>query len=230
MQQIDNTTPHTASEYDEKVRKTIPFYECFHEETIDLVRTIRPDVRVWLDTGCGTGGLILKAVASFPETLFILADPSEKMLKQARERLQVFPQTHVQVLAPVGTEALVLDGLPSPQVITAVQVHHYLSPESRQNATQCCFDLLESGGVYVTFENIHPNSSQGVEIGLARWKRYQISQGRKKAVVEEHGTRFNTAYFPICIDEHIRILKHCGFSIAEMFWFSHMQAGFYAIK
>jgi len=47
----DNKTPHRSSEYDCKVRKTIPFYEFFHEETISLVKTINPGVKRWLDTG-----------------------------------------------------------------------------------------------------------------------------------------------------------------------------------
>jgi len=38
----DNKTPHKSSEYDIHVRKTIPFYECFHQQTIDLVKTIKP--------------------------------------------------------------------------------------------------------------------------------------------------------------------------------------------
>ena len=51
---IDNITPHRSSEYDSKVRKTIPFYEHFHMETINLVKTVNPGVKKWLDTGCGT--------------------------------------------------------------------------------------------------------------------------------------------------------------------------------
>ena len=51
----DNKTPHKSSEYDIKVRKTIPFYECFHQQTINLIKTIKPNVKKWLDTGCGTG-------------------------------------------------------------------------------------------------------------------------------------------------------------------------------
>lgn len=110
MKHIDNTTPHSTSEYDEKVRKTIPFYECFHAETIDLVKTLKPDVRGWLDTGCGIGGLILKAFQDFPETSFILSDPSEDMLEQAKHCLTCLPQSCLRFLKPVGTENLSLDG------------------------------------------------------------------------------------------------------------------------
>jgi tRNA (cmo5U34)-methyltransferase len=42
--------------------------------------------------------------------------------------------------------------------------------------------------------------------------------------------RFDTAYFPITVDEHLQLLKACGFETAELFWYSYMQAGFYGIK
>lgn len=43
-------------------------------------------------------------------------------------------------------------------------------------------------------------------------------------------TRFKHKYFPITIGEHLNLLKRVGFRVAELFWLSYMQAGFYAIK
>jgi len=42
----------------------------------------------WLDTGCGTGNLVELALKAFPDTRFILADPTEKMLHAAVARLK----------------------------------------------------------------------------------------------------------------------------------------------
>jgi tRNA (cmo5U34)-methyltransferase len=195
-----------------------------------LVKNIQPDVRVWLDSGCGSGTLVLKAAPIFPQTLFLLADPSEKMLEQARIGLQHIAPKRLRFLKPSGSECITLSNMSSPQVITAIQAHHYLSKKGRQQATQRCFDLLEPGGLYITFENVRPATQPGIEYGLTRWKRYQIAQGRAADVVEAHGKRFDMAYFPITIAEHLQLLQQCGFSVAEMFWYSHMQAGFYGVK
>ncbi len=226
----DNTTPHTASEYDQNVKKTIPFYETFHAETIDLIQTICPHVRVWLDSGCGTGSLVSSAAPLFPETCFLLADPSEQMLEQTRNCLQRIAPARLRFLQAAGSESLTLGQHPAPQVITAIQAHHYLSGEGRQQATQRCFDLLEPDSVYITFENIRLTTARGGEYGLERWKRYQKSRGRPADVVEAHGKRFDSAYFPITVPEHLALLRQCGFSVTELFWLSHMQAGFYGIK
>jgi len=83
----DNATAHPAHQYDAGVRKVIPFYDTIRSETLDLVRTIAGEPALWVDTGAGTGALVELALAAFPRTQFVLADPSEAMLGQARLRL-----------------------------------------------------------------------------------------------------------------------------------------------
>ena len=118
----------------------------------------------------------------------------------------------------------------TPQVISAIQCHHYGGDEVRKGAIDTCFRLLERGGLYVTFENIRPDTVRGVEIGLNRWSHFQIEAGRSEQVVKEHRSRFGKNYFPITIADHLELLRVTGFSVVEVFWLSHMQAGFYAIK
>ena len=230
MKQINNTTPHTAAEYDSDIKKTVPFCDLFYSETIDLVRSVRPNVNVWLDTGCGTGTFVKEALTHFPSTVFIMSDPSENMLNEAKKKLSSIQPSRIQFIDAVGTENITPEGIKQPDVITAIQSHHYLDAGMRQVATQRCINLLAPGGIYVTFENIRPYSEEGVEIALKRWTRYQLSQGRDEKSVVEHRQRFNKAYFPISVEGHTKLLKKCGFRVAELFWYSHLQAGFYAIK
>jgi tRNA (cmo5U34)-methyltransferase len=228
---IGNATPYRTAEYDLNVRRTIPFYEVMHWEIIDLVKTTKPDVAWWLDTGCGTGYLVELALTEFPQTHFILADPSETMLEQARKRLEGVGDTRLRFLDPVGSAALEGQiGDATPQVITAVQCHHYLRPAERCRAVQACYDALEDRGLFVTVENIAPWTEQGTRIVLERWKRYQMHMGRSEKVVDDHLTRFGTKYFPVTVDEHIRLMTEAGFQAVELFWLSQLQAGFYGIK
>jgi tRNA (cmo5U34)-methyltransferase len=226
----DNATPHTAASYDGEIFRTIPFYRQFHAETIDLVRTVVPDATLWLDTGCGTGYLTEQALPLFPAVRFLLADPSPAMLDQARERLSPFPPDRFRFLGAMATEGLLDLVSESPQVITAIQSHHYGAEGARIQATEVCFRLLARGGIYVTFENIRADTPRGTTIGLDRWCRFQRESGRSPDAVEEHRSRFGRNYFPITIPEHLHLLRDTGFATVEIFWLSHMQAGFYAIK
>ncbi len=103
---MDNLTAHKASEYDQKVRQTIPFYGTIHAEVLRLVKLVKPAVKCWVDTGCGTGRLVEQAFQRFPEARFILADPSEAMLEQTRSRLMNSDLPRVTILPPIGSADL----------------------------------------------------------------------------------------------------------------------------
>ena len=227
----DNTTPHKASAYDEDVRKTIPFYETLQREALNLVQTVCPEPALWLDTGCGTGYLVDLAGRLFPHTQFVLADPSEAMLTQARQRLAGEPEGRVRFLPPLPSEKLLTyQAELRPQVITALMCHHYLPLAERQAAVQACYTLLDDSGLFITFENIDLNTPQSTQIGLKRWCNFQLEAGRSASAVEAHRQRFKTQLLPITVNEHLALLKSVGFRVVEHFWLSHMQAGFYALK
>ncbi|MCX8131530.1 MAG: class I SAM-dependent methyltransferase [Clostridia bacterium] len=225
----DNKTAHMASEYDEKINATIPYYNLFHSETIDLVKTIDPMPAIWLDTGCGTGTFGVSACEIFKNTRFVLADPSNEMLAIAKGKITKTGDFRIEVLEAASTQDIRLPDK-SFDIITAIQAHHYMDREVRKTATENCFRMLKSGGTYITFENIRPFSETGSKVGLERWKRFQLKEGKSLAEAEKHAARFGQEYFPITIEEHLRLLKEAGFSTVEVFWVSYMQAGFYALK
>ncbi len=228
-QTFDNSTPHLASKYDLQVRNTIPYYDDFHRETIHFIKTTGVRPRLWLDTGCGTGSLVEQAFDLFKETTFILADPSDKMMNEARKKFQDTKKDgRIRLLESVSTENLTLKV--KFDVITAIQSHHYLSRTNRKKATKTCYSLLKNKGLYITFENVRPFSKQGIENGKKYWSDFQLSKGKDVVAVRNHMKRFDSEYFPITVEEHLKLLKACGFQTVELFWYSYMQAGFYCIK
>lgn len=226
----DNTTSHQVKDYDSNISFTIPYYHSFHQETVNILKAIGNEPRIWLDTGCGTGSLIKMALKKFPNTRFILGDPSPDMLVKAQEKLSTYSQRRIKILEPLTTQQLSLEICPPVDVITAIQSHHYLARKEREKAINACFAILNKKGVFINFENIRPTSDEGIIIGKENWKKFQLSCSRSENTVNDHLDRFDKEYFPITIEEHLSILKKTGFSVVELFWFSYMQAGFYAIK
>lgn len=226
---FDNATPYLAADYDSQVRVTIPYYDAFHAETINRVKAIRKEPQMWLDTGCGTGTFVEEALVAFPNTHFIIADPSEKMLGIAKKKLAYASSDRVEFLKPAVTQDL--GGLERKlDVITAIQSHHYMTNGERAKATKVCFNLMQHGGVYITYENVRPLTAKGIEIGKEYWKRFQLAKGRDAATVENHLCRFDAEYFPITIMDHLSLLRKTGFSTSEILWYSYLQAGLYSIK
>lgn len=223
----DNKTSQPAHEYDGKVEKTIPFYSTFHEQTLDLIETVKPNPSLWMDSGGGTGNLIYKAAKKFPNTRFVLTDPSEAMLDIAKDKFFDSCLDVEYVLA--GTQNINFQN-ESFDVITAIISHHYFDADTRRNVTENCFRMLKEGGIYVAFESIRPITDKGLDIGLKRWKNAQLKQGKKIEKVEHHLSRYDVEFFPISIQAHLDLLQETGFSTVELFWYSFMQAGLYAIK
>jgi tRNA (cmo5U34)-methyltransferase len=86
VQPTKNFTPYLPEDYDAKISNVIPYYLSFHQETINLVKSLSSSPKVWMDTGCGAGSLVSKAIEDFPYTKFLLVDPSEGMLiKQGKK-------------------------------------------------------------------------------------------------------------------------------------------------
>jgi tRNA (cmo5U34)-methyltransferase len=226
MFQSDNATPHTAETYDVQVHKTLPYYDSFHKETLNIIKATHIEPKNWLDTGCGTGTLAQKAIQKYPKTHFVLADPSSQMISLAKQKLATYPniefiEATTENLSKIETRF---------EVITAIQSHHYSDMAKREQATKVCYNLLNPNGIYVTFENTRPFTKKGTEIGKENWKNFQIKSGRDQTTAEAHMNRFGTEYYPITVEEHLALLRKTGFRVVELLWYAYMQSGYYCIK
>jgi tRNA (cmo5U34)-methyltransferase len=229
MTAADNTTTYSAGEYEDGVRKTIPYYAFFHEEAFDFVRAASAnEPKEWLDTGGGTGTLIEKALKQFPQTRFTLADPSPAMLEQAEKKFA--GEKRVLILPPVGSAQLPSEFQGQFDVVSAIQCHHYLKREERRQAVVACRRMLKPGGIFLAFENIRHESDMGMEFAIRRWISFQTSQGKSESEARIPVERINHNTFPITVAEHLALLRECDFADAGQLWFAQMQAGFWAVR
>ncbi|MBQ7174735.1 MAG: class I SAM-dependent methyltransferase [Lachnospiraceae bacterium] len=220
----DNLSAFDSSEYDRKILQTLPFYEEFYRQTADLVRTVCGFPSSWLDVGCGTGKMGSEAYEHFDPKRFVFCDLSEGMVGVARKHFQ-----------KESAEFLVCDARELPfenefDVVTAIQVFHFFHEDGRKKAVDACYKALRESGIFVTFENVAPFTETGRDVHLARWKNFQIKQGKSPEESEKHIARYEKDYFPITVEAHLNLLRESGFQTAEVFWLSYMQAGFWGRK
>ncbi len=220
----DNSSAFNSAEYDEKIRRTLPYYDDFFANIISTVRARGQVPKSWLDVGCGTGKLAEHVLKSFDIKRFVFCDSSEEMLNIARGR---FSAENTEFLLADVRELTFRNEF---DIVTAVQVNHYFKGEGRVTALKKCFEALRSGGMYMCFENFAPYSEAGRRLYLDRWKNFQLEQGRSPAACDEHIGRYAKEYFPVSLTEQLQIMLDCGFKTAEILWVSYMQAGFLGIK
>lgn len=217
-------TAFSAVEYDAQIRRTLPFYEEFYEQVTEVLEVSGKKNVSWLDIGCGTGKMYEAAKTRIPIQEFIFTDISAKMLTIAEERFQSERCRFNQM------SVLELEDIEKYDVVTAIQVHHYLSEEDRGLAVEKCCQALKAGGLFFTFENIAPDSEIGRQLFFERWKSYQIRNGKDREEAESHMKRYGIDYFPLTVRAHLDLMRQCGFQAVELIWMSYMQAGFMGIK
>lgn len=222
----DNKSAFASSEYDAKIKQTIPYYDDIYVQVLDLVKALEKDKMVWLDIGCGTGKVVKEASEKLDVSKFVLCDTSESMLKQAKYLLE----SSIKDIEFLNCSAQQISFADTFDVITAIQVNHYLDWDNRIAALQKCYDALKNEGLFITFENIKPFTECGTAIALTRWKNYQIQQGKDVEEAQQHINRYGKDYYPITFTEHLEIMKVCGFKSVEVFWVSFMQVGLFGIK
>ena len=221
----DNKSAFAVNQYDDNVRKVIPFYDEIYEQIFSVINAHCGDKPLAvLDSGCGTGNFGVMALERQNLSELVLCNPSEKMLANARKKLN----NQACKYHCIGSEKLDFEN--RFDVVTAIQSHHYFDRATRVAAVRNCFKALKSGGILICFENTAPFSETGKELMLKRLEDYEIKAGRTPEEVKSHSARYNREFFPITIKEHLELLEKTGFAVAELFWHSYMQSGFYAVK
>lgn len=222
----DNLSAFDSTEYDLKIKQTLPYYEDFFDQTAELVKTKYDGKISWLDVGCGTGkmGSIALNDTDIDIGRFVFCDSSREMTDTACKRFKS-DNTEFNVC-----DARKLTYINEFDVVTAIQVFHYFDMKDRRTAVKNCYDALKENGSFITFENISPFTDIGTDIYLKRWERYQVRQGKTPDEARKHIQRYGKDYFPITINEHLKLMQDCGFKAVEIIWLSNMQAGVWGIK
>lgn len=221
---IDNKSAHNSGVYDDRITSVLPYYREYHAQIIDLVDKLDIPDPNWLDTGCGTGTLATRVFEMRDDVRFTLADPSVGMLEKAKEKLS---GRDVEFINQSSLEISFTDEY---DIVTAVQSHHYLQKDERKRAVQNCYEALKESGLFVTFENICMSDPKSDEIAMRRWVAFLEEHGNTPEEVQLQKDRRGVETLPITIEEHINLLRDCGFRSVDMLWTSYLQAGFWAIK
>ena len=220
----DNKSAFSAKEYDLKIKKTLPYYDDFYEQIIELVDVCNYNGIKWLDVGCGTGKMAEQALKKLKIKQFVCCDCSEEMLEVAQKRCRF---SNVEF---VLCDFFKMSYRNEFDVITAIQVNHYFQKEERKLAFQKYYEALKENGLFISFENFAPFSDFGKRLYLDKWKEYQIRQGKTVTECEKHRERYGKDYFPITLTEHISLMRDSGFRVVEILWISNMQVGIWGMK
>ena len=158
----DNQSAFNSSEYDRKIKQTLPYYDEIYKQVIELVKTFHTSAIKWLDIGCGTGKMGSVALENIELEQFVFCDSSAEMIRISEKQFHrpntAFSVCNVQNLKYTNEF----------DVITAIQVNHYLHIEERKAALKKCYAALKENGIFITFENFSPFTGIGEKVYLEK--------------------------------------------------------------
>lgn len=212
------------SDLERGMAKRIVGYEELMRKVSDRISENVPEPHIWLDTGCGTGGLIRSNISRFPKSQFVLADPSSDNIAIAKQ-LMNGEQRCLYVTAP--TDKLNF-GDSTLDVVTAMFCHHYYQDiKDKKKAVTNCSRMLKKGGLFITSEHVRHDEQESAD---KEWKSFMTGAGLPEEFAIEMISRRDKEYFPLTESAHIELLKECGFSEIEVFWSTCSDIGIVARK
>ena len=215
---------NVQTEMERGMAKRIVGYEKLMAKVSDTVFEHDPNPHIWLDTGCGTGGLVRDNLNRFPKTQFILSDPSEENISVAKEYMHgeqrcLYVQRRTDELN-FGDSTL--------DVITAILCHHYYpDTEQKRKALLNCFRMLRDGGILITAEHVRHEDQVSAD---KEWLAHMRSSGLPDELAQNMIDRRDAEYFPMTESAIIALLKECGFRRTEVFWSTCSDIGVVAFK
>lgn len=126
----------SPKEYDQKIQSVLPYCQEFYRQVVDTVKVLDYPSLSWLDLGCGTGKMGEAAFSAFAPKRFVFWDQSPEMIAIAKSR---FADANAEF---VTASLLDLHCREEFNVITAIEVNHYLPPEERRKAVANAYQAL----------------------------------------------------------------------------------------
>jgi len=205
----------------EGMRRAIPLAAEQIDVMLRLIRSTRPEMKDFLDIGCGDGVLAQAILAHYPDTQGILLDFSEPMLEAARHKLAASRDQLRFVAGDYGSAnwlKLVEAYAPFDAIVSGYSIHH--QPDARKEALyREIYDLLAPGGVFINIEHVAPDSAWSrmlfddlfIDSMLRHQQRQGINQSREEVAEEFHNRPHGQANILAPLDIQLEWLREIGF-------------------
>jgi tRNA (cmo5U34)-methyltransferase len=218
-----------AADYDERIRKTFPFYETIHPAISATLRAVLAAESDLLIVAAGTGAEILELGKTNPGWRFLGVDPAQPMLDLAKKKIQV-----AGLADRVSFFKGYVDELPTGKLYdaaTVAMVLHFVPDDGgKLKLLSGVATRLKPAAPLVLMDAYGDLGAPGSKLLLEGWKHQQNLAGMKWEDVESGmKERIKTIHFvsPSRIEQ---LLVEAGFHRIQGFFQNFMLGGWIAFK
>jgi tRNA (cmo5U34)-methyltransferase len=218
-----------ATGYDERIRKTFPFYETIYPAINAILRGVLGAESEILIVGAGTGAEIVELGNTNPHWRFLGVDPAKPMLDLVGEKIQAAGLTD-----RVSLFNGYVGDLPTDRFYdgaTTAMVLHFVPDDGAKLKLLCDVAQRLKLGAPLVLMDLHGDlSAPGSKLLLEAWKQQQNLAGMKWEEVESGmKERVKTVRFvsPCRVEQ---LLTEAGFHRIQRFFQNFMVGGWIAFK
>lgn len=188
-----------------------------------------PEIRRFLDIGCGAGNNSLRLLAEYGDDIDCdLCDLSGPMLSAAQERVAASTQGEVRLFHGDFRD-LVLETGGYDVILAAAVLHHLRDDRDWEQAFQKIHSLLRPGGSFWVTDLVSHEHRAVDDMMWERYADYLVNHGGK-AYQEEVFSYIDIEDSPRSVTYQMDLLKHVGFSTVEILHKNSNFAAFGAVK
>lgn len=149
--------------YLDGVRGAIPFANEQIELIVKIIRFFQPNIKSFLDLGCGDGILGRTIFKNWPHSEGIYLDFSEPMVKEAKTNCKEFQNSAIFVLQDFGHKGWydsISKYLPVDLVISGFAIHHQSNINKKRIYKEIFNLILKPGGLFLNMEHVASQSKE----------------------------------------------------------------------
>lgn len=199
-----------AADYDHLIRRLVPSYDRFVEETVALLGLTTPETV--LDLGVGTGTVAAGILEALPSVSLTGVDLSGPMLERAAQRLKPFRGrvTLVQHDLSRYDPASGLQGAVSSLVL------HNLPLGSKADVLRRLRKALSPGSPFLWADMIRFQDRRVHERTVESRRDYARNGGCPESLLARNFEKEETEDFPLTVGETLELLREAGFSSTDV--------------
>ncbi|WP_155593061.1 class I SAM-dependent methyltransferase [Lysinibacillus cavernae] len=217
-----------ANEYEKGIRRTLPSYDAMLRLIQTFYHSTLPEKADMLIVGAGSGNEILQLAEGRPHWSFTGIDPSESMLKIAKERLHDLTNTMSFL------QGTILD-TPLPSIkydaASCVLVLHFIQGyEEKLSTLKEIARHLKPGAPFVLASKYGQPGSLETELQFDLWRSYWL-QHTKLSVsdIAEMEKSIRSLSF-MCEEDILTLLQQAGFTKPSRFFATTLFGGWVCFK
>ena len=225
---MDNwKTENLAKTYLEGVRGAIPFAAEEIDILLRIINHYKPDVKTFLDLGCGDGILGRTILVNYPDSKGIFVDFSEPMINAAKSKSEEYKNRAEFFVLDFGNEKWIepiLNLLPVDLVISGFAIHHQDDNNKKRIYNEIFNQILKSGGLFLNLEQTASSSKENEKIFdeffMDYMKKFNRESGGKNLLqkIEEEYYKDKEVNKLSPVEEQCNWLREIGFVNVDCFF------------